>query len=110
LFAAGVSIAALFFFGSFSRIVTFFVVPFQLMNILMVSSIFILRPRLSKPGSFRLPGYPFVPAIFMVVMSLFMIAALIYNPLDSLIGVALTLAGAPVYLMLVRKSPGKADG
>jgi APA family basic amino acid/polyamine antiporter len=110
LFAAGVSIAALFFFGSFSRIVTFFVVPFQLMNILMVSSIFILRPRLSEPGSFRLPGYPLVPAIFMVVMSLFMIAALIYNPLDSLIGVALTLAGAPVYLMLVRKSPGKADG
>ena len=110
LFAAGVSIAALFFFGSFSRIVTFFVVPFQLMNILMVSSIFILRPRLSKPGSFRLPGYPLVPAIFMVVMSLFMIAALIYNPLDSLIGVALTLAGAPVYLMLVRKPPGKADG
>ncbi len=109
LFAAGVSIAALFFFGSFSRIVTFFVVPFQLMNILMVSSIFILRPRLSKPDSFRLPGYPLVPAIFMVVMSLFMIAALIYNPLDSLIGVALTLAGAPVYLMLVRKSPRKSD-
>ena len=110
LFAAGVSIAALFFFGSFSRIVTFFVVPFQLMNILMVSSIFILRPRLSKPDSFRLPAYPLVPAIFIVVMSLFMIAALIYNPLDSLIGVALTLAGAPVYLMLVRKAPHKSDG
>lgn len=110
LFAAGLSIAALFFFGSFSRIVTFFVVPFQLMNILMVSSIFILRPRLSKPESFRLPAYPLIPAIFMVVMSLFMIAALIYNPLDSLIGVALTLAGAPVYLMLVRKSAGKTDG
>ena len=46
----------------------------------------------------------------MVVMSLFMIAALIYNPLDSLIGVALTLAGAPVYLMLVRKSAGKTNG
>jgi len=103
LFAAGVSIAALFFFGSFSRIVTFFVVPFQFMNILMVSSIFRLRPRLSKPESFRLPGYPLVPAIFIVVMSLLMIAALIYNPLDSLIGVALTLAGAPVYRMLLRK-------
>jgi APA family basic amino acid/polyamine antiporter len=102
LFAAGVSIAALFFFGSFSRIVTFFVVPFQFMNILMVSSIFILRPRLSKPDSYRLPAYPLVPAIFIVVMTLFMIAALVYNPLDSLIGVALTLAGAPVYRMLTR--------
>ena len=107
LFAAGVSIAALFFFGSFSRIVTFFVVPFQFMNILMVSSIFVLRPKLSKPGSFRLPAYPLVPAIFIVVMFSFLVAALVYNPLDSLIGVLLTLAGAPVYRMLTRT--GAAD-
>ena len=103
LFAAGVSIAALFFFGSFSRIVTFFVVPFQFMNILMVSSIFKLRPMKSKPELFRVPGYPVVPAIFIVIMTLFMIAALIYNPLDSLIGIALTLAGAPVYRILAAR-------
>ncbi len=103
LFATVVSIAALFFFGSFSRIVTFFVVPFQFMNILMVSSIFKLRPLKSKPGSFRVPGYPVVPAIFIVVMTLFMIAALIYNPMDSLIGISLTLAGAPVYRILAAK-------
>ena len=48
LFACGISIAALFFFGSFSRIVTFFLVPFQLMNILLVSSIFRLRPRYDR--------------------------------------------------------------
>ena len=103
LFAAAISIAALFFFGSFSRIVTFFVVPFQFMNILMVSSIFRLRPRLSGPTSFRLPGYPLVPGLFILVMALFLIAALYYNPLDSLIGVALTLAGAPVYRVLSRR-------
>jgi len=102
LFAAAISMAALLFFGSFSRIVTFFVVPFQFMNILMVSTIFRLRNRLSTPESFRLPGYPFVPAAFIVVMSLFLIAALVYNPLDSMIGIGLTLAGAPVYRMLTR--------
>jgi APA family basic amino acid/polyamine antiporter len=100
LFAALISIAALFFFGSFSRIVTFFVVPFQLLNVLMVSAIFRLRPKLSQPDSYRLPGYPVIPAIFIFVMSLFLIAALVYNPLDSLIGIALTLAGAPVYRVL----------
>jgi len=109
LFAAAISIAALFFFGSFSRIVTFFVVPFQFMNILMVSSIFILRPKLSTPDSFRLPGYPIVPAIFIFVMSLFMITALMYNQLDSLIGILLTLAGAPVYYLLTRKKTGGHD-
>jgi APA family basic amino acid/polyamine antiporter len=107
LFAAGISIAALLFFGSFSRIVTFFVVPFQFMNILMVSSIFRLRSRLSTTDSYRLPGYPVVPAIFIFVMSLFLIAALIYNPLDSAIGIALTVLGAPVYAMLKRQPDGE---
>jgi len=102
LFAAAVSIVALLAFGSFSRIVTFFVVPFQFMNILMVASIYRLRPGLSGPDAWRLPGYPVVPAIFIFVMSLFLLAALYYNPVDSLIGVALTLAGAPVYRTLVR--------
>jgi len=102
LFAAATAIAALLFFGSFSRIVTFFVVPFQLMNVLLVSSIFVLRPRLSTISSYRLPGYPFVPAFFIFVMLLFVAAALYYNPLDSLIGVGLTLAGAPVFWRLTR--------
>ena len=106
LFAAGVSLVALLFFGSFSRIVTFFVVPFQFMNILMVSSIYRLRPRLSQPGSFRLPGYPVVPAVFIFVMSLFLLTALVYNPLDSLVGIALTLAGVPVYRVLAARGNG----
>jgi APA family basic amino acid/polyamine antiporter len=100
MFAAGISIAALLFFGSFSRIVTFFVVPFQLMNMLMVSSIFRLRPRLSTPASFRLPGYPVVPGVFIFVMGLFLLTAVYFNPLDSVIGIGLTLAGAPVYRVL----------
>ena len=105
LFAAGVSIAALLFFGSFSRIVNFFVVPFQFMNMLMVASIFRLRPRLSTPETYRLPGYPVVPAIFIGVMGLFLLTAIWFNPLDSLIGVALTLAGAPVYRALENREP-----
>jgi APA family basic amino acid/polyamine antiporter len=110
MFAAGISIAALLFFGSFSRIVTFFVVPFQFMNILMVSSIFRLRKKLSTPDSYRLPGYPVVPGIFIFVMSLFLIAALVYNPLDSMIGIGLTLIGAPVYWLLTRNGTEQPDG
>lgn len=110
LFAAGISIAALMFFGSFSRIVTFFVVPFQFMNILMVSSIFRLRHKLSTADTYRLPGYPVIPGIFIFVMTLFLIAAFVYNPLDSMIGIALTLAGAPVYRVLTRTRPENPRG
>jgi len=107
LFACAFAIAALFLFGSFSRIVSFFVVPFQFMNILMVSSIFRLRPRLSGPGAWRMPLFPLLPVVFIAVMTIFLIAAVVYNPLDSLIGVALTLAGIPVYRVLMKHAPEK---
>jgi len=106
LFACGVSIAALFFFGSFQRIVTFFVVPFQFMNILMVASVFRLRPRLSGANSWRMPLYPGLPLVFIGVMLLFLVAAIVFNPLDSLAGVALTLVGVPVYRALARRRDG----
>jgi len=103
LFACGISIAALFFFGSFQRIVTFFVVPFQFMNILMVASVFRLRPRLSGPDAWRMPFFPLMPVVFIGVMLLFLAATIFFNPRDSLAGVALTLAGVPVYRMLARR-------
>ncbi|MGB5354112.1 MAG: hypothetical protein WBN32_10915, partial [Woeseia sp.] len=68
------------------------------------------RKRLSTPGTFQLPGYPVVPAIYIFVMSLFLIAALVYNPLDSIIGIALTLVGAPVYRILTRNQPESSHG
>jgi APA family basic amino acid/polyamine antiporter len=70
------------------------------MNILLVASIFRLRKRFGTPDSYRLPGYPYVPLLFMVVMAFFLLSALYYNPLDSVIGILLTLAGIPVYLGL----------
>ena len=102
IFAAAISILALLFFGSFSRIVTFFVVPFQFMNILMVASIFRLRRRFGQSNTYRMPMYPLLPSIFIIAMSAFLIAALIFNPIDSLIGIALTLVGVPAYRVLAR--------
>jgi len=55
-----------------------------------------------------MPFYPLLPILFIGVMSIFLVAALIYNPADSLIGVALTLAGIPVYRVLAKHSPDKS--
>jgi APA family basic amino acid/polyamine antiporter len=52
-----------------------------------------------------MPFFPLLPLLFIGVMSMFLIAAMIANPLDSLIGVALTLAGVPVYMALAKQSP-----
>jgi APA family basic amino acid/polyamine antiporter len=101
LFAAALSIAALCFFSTFRRIVTYFVVPLHVVNILMVASVFRLRRRLgSEPGAYRTPGYPLVPAVYILVLTLLLASAIAYNPLDTLIGIAMTATCIPVYLWI----------
>ena len=41
-----------------------------------------------------------MPLVFFVVMTLLMVNAAIYNPLDTFIGLALTALGLPVYLWI----------
>ena len=99
VFSAGLSILALFFFGAFSRIVTYFVVPLQFVNILLVASVFRLRRRTAAdPSSYLTPGYPWVPALYVLVLLLFLGSAVVYNPRDTLIGIAMTATAVPVYL------------
>ena len=98
LFTAALSVTALCFFGTFRRIVTYFVVPVHVVNILMVASVFRLRRRLGgTPGAYRTPGFPLVPALYIVVLALLLASAIAYNPVDTLIGIAMTATCVPVY-------------
>jgi APA family basic amino acid/polyamine antiporter len=99
-FTAVASLAALAFFGSFARLVNFFVVPLQAANILMVAAIFKLRRESGRPGGFRTPGYPVTPLVYIVVMVGFLLSAIVYRPVDTLVGVALAATGVPVYRYL----------
>jgi amino acid transporter len=102
LFTAALSIAALFYFGTFRRIVTYFVVPVHLVNILMVASVFRLRRRSEDADTFRTPGYPWVPGAYILVLLLFLLSAIVYNPVDTFIGAVMTATGIPVYLAIRR--------
>ena len=101
LFCAVSSIIALFFFQTFSRIVNFFVVSAQTANILAVSSIF----RLQRNSTYRVPGYPVIPAIFVGTMMLLLVSVVVYQPYDSALGIALTCTGVPVYFWLNKRGP-----
>ncbi len=103
LFTTVASLVALFFFGSFGRLVNFFIVPLQLATIMMVGAIFRLRHR-RRPHGYRTPGYPVTPIVYMVVVSGFVVSALIFRPVEPLIGVALAATGVPVYWRLKRRA------
>lgn len=106
VFCAGLASLALLFFGTFRNLVNFIVVPLQVTNILTVGAIFRLRSRArDRDIPYLTPGYPVVPLVFMVVMALLLVGAITYNPLNTLIGVGLTAAGAPVYLWIQKGKP-----
>jgi APA family basic amino acid/polyamine antiporter len=89
--------------GSFESIVIYAGVGLALFSMLAVSSIYVLRrTRPDLPRPFRTPGYPIVPAIFLVATALLCAAAFIQRPWISLASVLSILAGLPVYYLLVR--------
>ena len=53
------------------------------------------RPDLPRP--FRVPGYPWVPLFFLLVSVALIGNALVQHTRSSLFGLALLLAGVPVY-------------
>jgi APA family basic amino acid/polyamine antiporter len=104
LFSATLSTGALLFFSTFREIVTFFVVPLQLVNVLMVAAIFRLRGRAEAgEDAYRAPGYPWLPLVYIVVLSLLLVSAALFNPRSTLIGAAMTATGIPVYFVIARR-------
>jgi APA family basic amino acid/polyamine antiporter len=109
LFSATLAVVAILLFQTFDRLVSFILVPLQLINVATVAAVFRLRKRaLKNADQYLTPGYPVVPLVFIVVMTLLMVNAAIYNPLDTFIGLALTALGLPVYFWITRGSLRRA--
>jgi basic amino acid/polyamine antiporter, APA family len=64
----------------------------------------VLRRKLATaPRPYRLPGYPIVPLIFLLVMVWIVVSALIRNPKESIATVLLILLGLPLYPLFRRR-------
>jgi APA family basic amino acid/polyamine antiporter len=79
---------------------------------LMAGGIFLLRRRPSYAPAYRVWGYPWTPAIFVLVSAAIVVNRLVSEPLDSAIGLALVAGGVPVYFMagLQRRALERAPG
>jgi len=95
----------LLWLGTFEKILIYASVGLALFSMLSVSTVIVLRrtrPDLHRP--FRVPGYPVVPAIFLISTALLTTAVFLERPLPSLYSLLTILAGVPVYY-LVRRPP-----
>ena len=86
--------------GTFSQLFTFVMFVSILFWIAAAGAVIRLRftrPDLQRP--YRVPGYPWVPILFMAASAAILVSSLLENPVESMAGLALTAMGIPVYLI-----------
>lgn len=89
--------------GTFDVLTDMIVFALLFFNGLGVASIYVLRRSLpGRERPFRVPGYPIVPGIFLVVSLALMLNTLLAAPGPAMTGIALVAAGVPIYLFFAR--------
>jgi APA family basic amino acid/polyamine antiporter len=76
-----------------------------LFYILTIAGIFILRkkrPEAERP--YKAFGYPFLPAVYILMAAAFCIALIIYKPEYTWPGFIIVLIGIPIYFFSLRSS------
>ena len=66
---------------------------------LMAASLFLLRRRPDYAPAYRVPWHPVLPAIFVISTAAIVINELRRDPVESATGLAIVLAGLPVYYL-----------
>ena len=90
--------------GTFEQLLTYVVFIGWMFYALGAAAVIALRikhPHAVRP--FRVPGYPYTPLLF-ILAAIAIVANTIYTqPLQSLIGIGVVLAGAPAYFLWRRR-------
>jgi APA family basic amino acid/polyamine antiporter len=75
---------------------------------LIVATIFAYRRRDVRtgvtPSVFRMPGYPVLPALFVIVAAYVVVSAVLSNPRNAMLGALLIVLGVPAFLFWRRQS------
>lgn len=101
-FFAATSLLPLFFLGSFEKLLGYVMFTDEITLAIVASSIFVLRRRgEGKAGEiFRMPGYPWLPAAYVLVVLAIAAEILVHQTSLALAGVAVAAAGLPIYFLL----------
>ncbi|HKY32245.1 MAG TPA: amino acid permease, partial [Candidatus Polarisedimenticolia bacterium] len=104
LFFAATALAPLFFLGTFDKLLQYVMFTDALSLAALASSLFVLRRRGAAgggrhaPPAFQMPGYPLLPAIFLLSVAAVAADILFRQPRLALAGAAVALGGVPLYL------------
>lgn len=91
---------AILFATDFQNLYKYASVGLSLFALLFIGAVYVLRrrrPDLARP--FRVPGYPLVPAVFMIVTLFMAVFAFLQWPTPSAFSIGSILLGIPVYYL-----------
>jgi basic amino acid/polyamine antiporter, APA family len=96
--------AALVAMGTYSQLTTYVIFAGWVFYALTSYAVIVLRRKLpDAPRPYRVVGYPWVPMLFVLASTWFLINILFEKPRESGLGVLIVLLGVPVYLFWKRR-------
>jgi APA family basic amino acid/polyamine antiporter len=113
LVQGAITVALILWLGSFGRLSTYFVLVEWTALVFAIAAIFVLRRKMPEaPRPYRTPAYPWVPLVFVLVVSLFLLGIAWSNAARGdwapILGLLFSLAGFPAFLLwrgLARGAP-----
>lgn len=88
--------------GTFGQLVDYVTFGDWIFFGLTVAGVFIYRAR-EGPPAFRVPGYPWTPALFVLAAAYVVVSAVASNPRNAGVGAGLIALGVPVFLYWRRR-------
>lgn len=94
--------------GTYSDLLNYIIFVVLIFYVLSIAGIFILRKKYpDAERSYKAPGYPFLPALYIVLAIAICMALLVYRPLYTWPGLILVVLGIPLYYFLLKNKPGR---
>lgn len=91
--------------GTFNTLTDLLVFVLWIFFVLGIISVFLIRKQKAKyPSKYRVPLYPITPLIGIFGGIYILFSTLVSQPVNSAIGIAITVAGLPVFYYLKRKN------
>src|SRR5580658_5849864 len=100
----GVWSSVLLLSGHYDELYTMVIFPSWILYAMTAASVIVLRHKLpASARPYRVPGYPVVPLLFVLVAGALLYSTLLSSPRESGIGLAVIVAGLPFYFVWKRR-------
>jgi APA family basic amino acid/polyamine antiporter len=96
--------------GSFDQLYTYVMFMMVLSYTAAVAGLFVLRrtqPERARP--YRCTGYPYLPAVYVLMAGAWALNSVVTRPKETLIGIAIVFLGAPFYVFWRRQLKRKPE-